>query len=399
MRSALLPVAATLAVQALMSMATITLPVLAPEAARDVGVPVAYIGLFVALIYATGMASGLVSAGLVHRLGALRVSQLCLLSGAAGLALAASGWLPLLVLGAVLIGCGYGPVTPASSHILSRTAPARHLSMIFSLKQTGVPIGGVLAGTLLPAVALWGSWRASVLLVAMACAACALLIAPLRATLDTDLRPRAPINLGSVGEPLRMMMVNRAGRVLALSSFFFAAIQLCLATYLVAFLTRELGYGLVQAGLMLAAAQAAGIAGRLISGAIADRSGRPTRVLGVMGCIMGLSAAAAAISLASHGPDIVTLLVCAAFGASAIGWNGVFLAEVARQAPPGGVTAATAGALFVTFGGILTGPTVFAFLIEGGMSYRTAFMVIAAPALLCGLLLLWIKPAPPPSPP
>lgn len=41
--------ATTLAVQMLASMALLTVPVLAPSAAGDVGVPAAYVGLYVAL--------------------------------------------------------------------------------------------------------------------------------------------------------------------------------------------------------------------------------------------------------------------------------------------------------------------------------------------------------------
>lgn len=156
LRSALMPVAATLAIQALMSMATVTLPVLAPAAASEIGAPVAWLGLFVALVYGSSMACGLASGALVRRLGALRLSQLCLLSGGAGVALIATGRLVWVVCGALLLGCGYGPVTPASSHLLTRTAPPEHLSMIFSIKQTGVPLGGVLAGSPLPLIACCG---------------------------------------------------------------------------------------------------------------------------------------------------------------------------------------------------------------------------------------------------
>jgi predicted MFS family arabinose efflux permease len=390
MRDWLPPVAAMLAIQALMSMASVALPVLAPAAAPDIGVPVAHVGLYVALIYGAGMTCGLVSGALVRRLGALRVSQLCLLSAAAGLALTASGRLPLVVCGALLIGAGYGPVTPASSHILSRTAPAQHLSAIFSLKQTGVPLGGALAGALLPSVVLSAGWRVAALAVALACAATAVLLQRLRATLDADRVPDAPIGAGSVREPLRMVVANRSGRALSLSSFCFASLQLCLVTYLVAYLTHDLGFDLLQAGLMLAAAQGAGVVARLAAGTIADRSGRPRQVLGVMGCLMGAFALAAA-SFSGAWPLPAIVVVCAAFGASAIGWNGVYLAEVARQSPPGAVSAATGSALFVTYFGVLTGPPVFALMIGAGLSYGTALMTMAAPALVCGIYLIRVQ--------
>ena len=72
--------------------------------------------------------------------------MLCL----AGLLLAASAWMPLVLLGGFVVGLGYGPATPASSVILVRTAPREIFSLVFSIKQTGVPAGGVLAGLVVP---------------------------------------------------------------------------------------------------------------------------------------------------------------------------------------------------------------------------------------------------------
>jgi MFS family permease len=392
LRGALMPVGATLAIQSLMSMATVTLPVLAPAASHDIGAPAAWVGLFVALVYGTSMACGLASGALVRRLGALRLSQLCLVIGGAGLVMISTGRLGWVACGALLLGCGYGPVTPASSHLLTRTAPPQHLSIIFSFKQTGVPLGSVLAGSLLPLIVLWGGWRAAALCVALASLALALALQPLRAALDSDRTPSARIGIGSLAEPARLVASDRAGRPLALSSFFFASLQLCLGTYLVTYLTQERGFDLVRAGLALAAAQGAGIVARLIAGVLADRSGRPAHVMGALGCMMGVCAMATPFT--GDWPTAALLLLYTAFGASAIGWNGVYLAEVARRAPPGAISAATGAALFVTYSGILAGPAVFALLVQTGSSYGKAFAVVAAPALLCGLYLLHASPRP-----
>jgi MFS family permease len=380
---------ATLSVQVLVAMAAVTVPVLAPAAAREVGVSAGYVGFFIAFVYAAGMTASLVSGALVRRIGAIRVSQLCLLSCAAGLWLTATGLVPLLVAGALLIGCGYGPVTPASSHILSRSTPPGRMSFTFSLKQTGVPLGGALAGGVLPTLVLWAGWRAAAVFVGFACIATAALVQPMRAMLDADRTPGQPIGAASMSGPLRLVISQRAIRRLAVSSFFFASLQVCLITYLVTYLTQDLGFSLVQAGLMLAVAQGAGAAGRLAWGAISDRGRRPLQVLGVLGCAMAVFAAAAA-DFTTNWPRLAIVLCCAAFGATAIGWNGVYLAEVARQAPRGRAGDATGGTLFFTFSGVLVGPPAFAFLVEGGVSYSVAFLVVAVPALVCGLALLWV---------
>ena len=378
-------VTAMLASQSLMSAATVALPVLAPKAAPAIGLPVAWVGWFVALVYGSSMACGLAAGSLLRRWGALRLAQLSLLSAAAGLGLIALGNVAGIVAGAWLLGMGYGPLNPASSHLLDRVAAPERRATIFSIKQTGVPLGAVLAGALLPSLALAAGWPAALVAVALGCALLALALQPLRAACDDDRRPDAPIALADLLQPARHAWVDRAGWPLAASSFCFAALQLCLGTYLVAYLTGELGYDLVRAGYVLAVTQAAGVAGRLVAGAFADRVGA-RRVMAAMGCTMGACAPASAV--AGGWPIAPLLALYVLFGASAIGWNGVYLAEVARRAPAGTVASATSAALFVTFSGVLAGPAIFGLLIQSGLMYGSAFVAIALPALACGLWLL-----------
>jgi MFS family permease len=368
-------VIAMLAAQALMSAATVALPVLAPKAAPDLGVPAAWVGLFVALVYGSSMVCGLAGGSLLRRWGAVRTSQVSLLCACAALLLVALPHPLATVAGALVLGLGYGPLNPASSHLLDRVAPPQRRATIFSIKQTGVPLGAVLAGALLPSLALAAGWPAAVAALAAACVMLAALLQPLRAAFDDDRQPHAPVRLSDLAQPAKHAWADRPGWLLAASSFCFAALQLCLGTYLVTYLTSQMGYDLVLAGLVLAATQAAGVA---------DRLGARPVMAG-----MGLSMAACAFASAGAAalPMAAMLALYMLFGASAIGWNGVYLADVARRAPPGGVGTATSAALVITFGGVMAGPAIFGALLQLGLTYGTAFMVMGLPALVCGLRL------------
>jgi MFS family permease len=387
MRSTLLPLAATLAIQALVAMATITVPVLAPAASDELHLSAGLIGLYVSLVYLGSMISSAASADLIRRFGAIRFSQYCLVMCAAGLALLTLGTTPALVASALVLGLGYGPITPASSHILAKTTPPHMMSFVFSVKQTGVPLGGALAGVVVPPLVLIGGWRLGALAVAGLCVLTALVAQAIRAENDADRDPKRPISARGPFRALALVATDANVRRLALSSFFFSALQLCLTTYLVTYLANQLGYTLVEAGLMLAVATTAGIVGRIAWGAAADRSGRPAAVLGLVGIAMAAAAGTMAIS-SPDWPSAAMIVLCAAFGGTAIGWNGVYLAEVAREAPPGKTVEATGGALFFTFFGVLITPPLFAAIVEGGGSYGMAFAVVAVPPLLCGLWLL-----------
>lgn len=69
--------AAMLAVQVMVSLAVVTVPVVAPAAAQAMAVSANLVGIFVAMVYAAGMASSLFSGAFVRRFGAVRVSQAC----------------------------------------------------------------------------------------------------------------------------------------------------------------------------------------------------------------------------------------------------------------------------------------------------------------------------------
>jgi hypothetical protein len=83
------------------------------------------------------------------------------------------------------------------------------------------------------------------------------------------------------------------------------------------------------------------------------------------------------------------LIVCALYGAAAIGWNGVYLAEVARVATPEFAGMATGGALFFTFAGILIGLPAFSLIVEKSGSYPFGFWIIAIATFVCGIVLLF----------
>jgi MFS family permease len=379
--------AITLAVQAMVSMALLTLPVMAPVAASALGVSAALVGVYVAIVYAGAMAASLSAGAAIARFGAIRTSQFGLLLCAAGLGLCAVPHPAASAVGALLIGLGYGPITPASSHLLSKSTPAHRMSLVFSVKQTGVPLGGVLAGALVPSLMLWLGWQGALLVSALANIVCAVIAQPLRADLDADRNADKPLALGNLAQPLKLVWSHPALKMLAGCSFVFSIVQLSLTTYLVTYLNENLSYSLVAAGLALSVAQFGGVAGRVLWGWVADRGLGARRMLAALAALMAISSAVTAL-LPAGAPQLLVLAVLVVFGASAVGWNGVYLAEVARQAPPGLAGVATGGTLAFTFFGVVLGPPVFGALSGLFQTYRAGYLALAVPTALCLLVLL-----------
>lgn len=372
------PLAVTTAIQALVAMAMLTVPAMGPRVAAAVGVSPTWVGLYIAIAYAGAMAASLAAGGVVARYGSIRVSQVCLVLCALGLALCAVPRVWALVLGAVLVGLGYGPITPASSHLLARTTAAHRMSLVFSIKQTGVPLGGALAGAIVPGLQQLAGWQQALAAVAVANLLCALLAQTLRARLDDDRDPARALGLGNFLQPVRLVLAHGVLRKLAACSFVFSLAQLSLTTFLVTYLTDSLAYGLVAAGAMLSVAQVGAVLGRVLWGYASDRWFGARRMLALLATLMTLGAVATAL-LHPQLPGLLVAAVLFVFGASAIGWNGVYLAEVARQAPAGQAGLATGGTLAITFLGVVLGPPTFGALSGLFGGYRAGFGALAVP--------------------
>lgn len=386
---------ATTAIQAAAACAALTVPSIAPVIAARLDVPASMIGTYISLLYIGASTAALAGGGVVLRYGALRLSQACLIVCAAGLALTLvlgvdAGWIGAIsiVLAALVVGVGYGPITPASSHVLAKTTPRERMALMFSIKQTGVPAGTALAGLIVPPLTVAFGWEAAVVLISLGCIVVALLAQPLRAPLDDDRDRTARLSAAALVNGLALVMRSPPLRTMALVSFVYAGMQMSVAGFIVAYLHTEIGLGLIAAGTALTVASVAGVIARISWGSFSDRTGAPRATLALIGFLMAGASVAAALFTTAW-PMLAILAVSAALGATAIGWNGVYLSEVARLAPSGEAGRATGGCLFFTYVGVVILPFLFGWLQRASGSYALCFVVAAIVCAAVALLLVW----------
>lgn len=379
--------------------AFLTVPVLAPLIGPELDIPLKLAGVYTAACYLGYVFTSPFTGGLVARLGGVRTSQLCLLGIGAGLAAAAlaTPGLALVTLGAsaFIAGLGHGPLTAAGTHLLHAVAPERRRGLLFSLKQSGTPLGVVLIGAICPGLALEIGWRGTVLAAAVLAVAIACLMQPLHARHDAARDPEHAVSLTGAFASLRLFREDARLRALTLAAMAYGCSQFCFSAFFVVFQVEALGIGLVDAGINLSIAQAAGAAGRVLWGVVADQW-RPWRVL----IAIGLATAAAGFVLAFADPTWPGPLVTAAamaMGATAIGWNGVLLSETAREA--GKRTAQATGMLATLFAmAMVAAPTVFSALVSLTGSYVSGFIACAAMAAAGAAVLAAAPSRPPPGP-
>lgn len=368
----LIALIATFAVQLLASAGSATTQVAAPALADAIAAEVRLLGVYTALLFVATLASGLVAGSLVTRFGAIRISQVALLSCAMGLVVATAGNTAALAVCAILVGCGLGPATPASSHLLARLAPPGWRNIVFSLKQTGVPLGIGLAGLIVPPLTVGWGWRAGFLAVAGLCLATAALLQPIRTTFDSDLETGARIRPFNPLAPLSAVLTDRKFHPLLSASLVFTGNQSCINSFLVSALVADVGMDLVSAGVVFSLALATGAAARLWWGWVADRWVRPYRVLAIVGFGIGLSNLLFGLLDASwpiHGIAAIAMVMAV----MSIGWNGVYLAELSRLAGPIGAAEATGAGAVVSFTGVVIMAPLFSLILGWSGSYGLAF--------------------------
>jgi hypothetical protein len=102
---------------------------------------------------------------------------------------------------------------------------------------------------------------------------------------------------------------------------------------------------------------------------------------------MGLTAITA-VATSPSWPLWALFAFAMAYGATAVGWNGVFLAEIARRAPPERISDATGGSAFFTFLGVVVTPPLFHAVLNATSSYGLTYALFGVPAFAAGLRLL-----------
>ncbi|MFN6955583.1 MAG: MFS transporter [Acetobacteraceae bacterium] len=363
--------------------------ILAPDLTRSLGVAPEAIGILSAATLLGSILFLVAGMPLILRLGPIRALQVGLALGAAGcLMLMLPFWGTALV-AAVLMGLGYGPSAPAGSNVLQRHAPPAHRNLVFSVKQAGVPLGGVMAGLALPALAAV-DLRLALVGAALVVAATALVAQAGRERIDTERAATQSLSLAAFLAPRNLLAPFRAVAAspgllrIAIAGCGLAIGQGAWFAFLVTFLVLEKGYDLALAGLVFAMTQVTGVFGRVGLGWLSDRLGSGLATLRLIAVLSGVTVAATVLTT---GWPIPAVLALAAIGGITVSsWNGLILAEIARFAAPGRIGEATSGGVLVTFLGYIIGPAGFAVLLSSGVSWAAAFLLAGAVVAAVGLL-------------
>lgn len=355
-----------------------TILVMAPAMKADLGLTFAEFGLLVTA-YSVGQVTGSLPGGnLTDRIGvgraliaaqAILVVSALILSQATGLAQA--------MLAMLIAGWGYSIINPATSKGVYEAFPPARRATAMGIKQTGVPIGGVLAA-MAGSLVILVSWRTVTAGIAAASVIGAFSALPI-ANRPVPAPPAPPTasrsRFGGFGEIVRIGNFNR----FVLGNFLYNFGQYNFFTYITLFVREGLMLSQELAGLCYGAAQATSVVARTGWGAVSDflfkgRRKGLTIVLGAVAAVL-----LATLGLIDPRAGLVGALALTALLGVTIASYAPLMQTMAVETVPSRHAGAAIGYCAIgTSTGAIVGPPVFGWMVDVSGAFAAGWITTAA---------------------
>jgi predicted MFS family arabinose efflux permease len=289
-----------------------------------------------------------------------------------------------------IAGAGYGLLNPAGSKAVYSWFPPQRRAIALSIKQTSLPLCGVLGGLLLPSLAIMIGWRKSW----MAAGLATLATAVFTKLIYREPPLRGPSATGKAAFPVSAIGLLQHGTILRLSllAFLLTGIQICWHGYITLFLKDYFGVSAVPAGTYLALMQACAILGRPAQGIVSDTLFGSSRrgvliLVGIISFFMGICIAL----IPKTAPMWMVAWILVVIGFTAISWHGVHLAWMTEIAGP--ATAGAASGLWIGschFAIILVSP-IFGAIVDSSGSYTPGWLFTSLLSALATVILFSVR--------
>lgn len=361
---------------------------LAPFLQDDLHISRAEVGLISTAVFLTAAPSALFGGRAADRVGERQVLILSGVLGAlAALAVAASSGFWSLVISCLGLGLGNGIQNPAGSAAVMRWFPQHQRGFAMGIRQTGVPIGGMLAAGVAPILALHYGWRSAYLAGGILSFIGAVLIVV--AYFDPPRRPATgQVAMRSLRDLIRDKRLLRLALIFSCQVF----TQMAATTYFVLFLHEAFNTSVVTAGVLFVVVNIAAMVARICWGLISDRrfQGKRRPVLVIIIALTVFSTLCASL-LPSHTPLWLVSVLSVLFGISAFAWTGILGTLVIEIAGPESAGSSISMVQVLAMPATLLAPPLFGLLADLSGTYHISWLVLTVIGTVGLITVRWVQ--------
>jgi predicted MFS family arabinose efflux permease len=301
------------------------------------------------------------------------------------LAVAVAPTFETLLLTSLLAGFINAAGNPAGNKLIVSVIPRGARGVIMGIKQSGVQLGTLLVGALLPGLALAHGWRTAVALTAILPAAAAVWAWHIKRNLN---EPRKQTLSAEAALAFDAYRHPSGVRRLALYAFTMGAGVASQAAFLPLYAQERLGLSVTQAGLTMAVIGITGIGSRILWSRSSEHTGNLASPLLIMAALSVLSISS--ILAASHYGQWLLWAGALLSGTSVVAWNGVANLGAVLLVDESHAGHASGFVVLGFLGGFAAAPPLFGYSVEHTGSYDLGWAcVLIAFAFGAVLMHMW----------
>ncbi|MFC6825175.1 MFS transporter [Halopelagius fulvigenes] len=312
---------------------------------------------------------------LTDRFGEHRTLTVGLLGLSLGSIFVAQAWsYPALLVSAFLLGSLYGTAMPGTNKAIFDSTPPGRQNLAVGVKQVGVTAGSGASALLVTGIAGVLYWEVGF----YAAAASGLAVAVAFWFVYRGSGSAEEASYPDFGR----LLGNRPYRSLAAAGVCLGAGLFTTTGYTILYIDESVGASVAFGGIVLAALQVSGSAGRVVTGWLSDAlPGEPRRRIGSILLVQSLASAALFVGVAFVEGTTLATAAFVILGFFVLGFTGVYYSCMATLVSADEMGGATGGGQLALTSGALFAPPAFGYLSDA-VGYRWSWLMLAALALV-----------------
>ncbi|WP_242275438.1 MFS transporter [Bacillus cereus group sp. BfR-BA-01445] len=278
----------------------------------------------------------------------------------------------------LLMGMFYSVSQPGGSKVILKWFPKENRGLAMGIRQAGIPIGGALAGVLIPFLIIQYNMTYAINSIACICIIGGLLFFVFYKEPYVQAEVRKEHTKVSFWTQLKVAICKKELYPIYMAGICMISLQMVLVGHFMKFLVREQSITSIVAGTVFSVMFFSGMIGRVVLAAISDVFYKGNRRIPLFITVCASIGLVLLLVISIHTITSGVLYgVSALLGFFSVGWFSLFIAEVAELASEESVGITVSVALTLNQIAIIIAPVLFGYIVDAkGYTYAWFCIVV-----------------------